>query len=367
MKSYGQLFEKVCQWENLLLAARRARLRKRCREDVLQFQYDLEYELISLQQSIMEGTYTPGEYRSFEISDPKRRLISAAPYRDRVVHHAICNIIEPIFERSFIADSYACRKGKGQVAALRRARYYVGKYPYCLKTDIRKYFPSIDHQLLISMIGRKVRDPRLISLLSRIIAHPYPGQLASTFFPGDDLISVAERTCGLPIGNQTSQLFGNLYLDGLDHLIKERMRVVGYVRYMDDLVLFGETKRQLWQWLDVLRDFAQSIRLRLHPKKTQIAPSSAGFRFLGFRVRQDGLTPFPENVVRFRRRLKALQELRDAHEIDLASIKQSVFSYWGFFQIAGSRSRFRNIVADFPFFEELVNWELQDVNTSPTR
>lgn len=357
MKRHSNLFNKVANWTNLLDAARKARLRKRLRQDVLEFQYELEANLVSLQHEIETASYIPGRYRSFEVRDPKGRLISAAPYRDRVLHHAICNVVGPIFEKRFIADSYACRLSKGQAAAIQRARGYAGKYRFVLKTDTRLFFPSIDHAILIEKIKNKIKDKRLLSLIGKIIDQPFPGQMKPTYFPGDDLFAISERRVGLPIGNQTSQLFGNLYLDSLDHLAKDRMRIPGYVRYMDDIVLFGESNQQLWQWLEVLRQHCFELRLRLHPRKTNLTTTADGFRFLGFHIKRDAIKPFPEAVVRFRRRLRQLQKRFEEDPENLESIRQSICSYWGHFMIAGQHNRFRRILNDFPFLRRCSSWK----------
>lgn len=320
-----------------------------------------------MQQQLIKGTYRPGAYRSFEVHDPKRRLVSAAPYGDRVLHHAICLVIEPLFEKRFVSDSFACRQGKGQVAALLRCRQHARQLPYVLKVDFQRYFPSIDHEILLTRIERTIRDQALMDLLRKIIQHPFPGQQGSTFFPRDDLFSVAHRTCGLPIGNQTSQLFGNVYLDPLDHYIKEVMRVAGYVRYMDDLLLFAESKRQAWQWLEILEQRADRMRLRLHPRKRHVIPTGREFPFLGFHVSPAGFRPFAGTVVRFRRRLKQLQSQLDQGVIDLHAVQQTVASYAGHFKIARQTNRWRNILQDFPFFESLVREHQQRKKFSRAR
>lgn len=159
---------------------------------------------------------------------------------------------------------------------------------------------------------------------------------------------------GLPIGNQTSQLFGNLYLDELDHFIKEQLRVPGYLRYMDDLICFADTKKQIWEFTEAIGQFTNGLRLRLHERKTNLIPTRCGIPFLGFRVFPNKIVPFRKTVLRFRARLRQLQRRYDNGDVDLLSIRQSVFSYWGYFQIAGTPNRFRRIVRDFPFFEDLI-------------
>jgi len=219
---------------NLLKAADKAQRGKRFRADVARFHYNLERELWQLHGELVAKTYTPGTYHSFVIHEPKPRLISAAPYRDRVVHHALTGTLEPIFERTFVFDSYACRKFKGTHAAVARAQHYARRFPYVLKADIRKFFPSIDHQILKTLVARKIKDPDVLWLVGTIIDGSNPQEPVTMWFPGDDLLTPSERRRGLPIGNQTSQFFANAYLDPLDHFLKDESGVKGYVRYVDD-------------------------------------------------------------------------------------------------------------------------------------
>src|SRR5262249_13122098 len=173
------------------------------------------------------------------------RLISAAPYRDRVVHPALCNVLEPIFERSFVFDSYACRAGKGTHAAVRRCQEYARRFRYVLKGDIRKYFPSIDHQILKERIARKIKDRDVHWLVDLLIGASNAQEPSAAWFPADDLLTPLERRGALPIGNQTSQFFANAYLDPLDHYLKDRLGVGGYVRYCDDFLVFSDDKGEL--------------------------------------------------------------------------------------------------------------------------
>jgi retron-type reverse transcriptase len=234
MKRYGNLYPAIIGFENLFAAAYRARRGKRYRPDVAAFHFHLETGILTLRDELVTQTYQPGAYRAFYIHDPKRRLISAAPYRDRVVHHALCRVIEPIFERGFIFDSYANRLGKGTHAALDRATQLARRYPYALKCDIEKYFPSIDHAILLERIERKIKCRRTLWLIERIVANSNPQEDVVRYFPGDDLFTPAERRRGIPIGNLTSQFFANIYLDGFDHFVQERLGQPAYVRFADD-------------------------------------------------------------------------------------------------------------------------------------
>ena len=198
-------------FDNLLLAYRKARLGKRGKTAVAAFGLGLERELIDLQQELMNGEYRPGRYRLFQIYERKARQIAAAPFRDRVVHHALMNVIEPPLDRRFIYDCYACRRGKGTHVAVARYQHWSRRYAYALKLDISRYFPSVDHDLLKAKLRRCIGDRRVLDLMDGIIdSSPlFEGERIS-YFPGDDLLTPLARRRGIPIGNLTSQFFANL-------------------------------------------------------------------------------------------------------------------------------------------------------------
>ena len=240
MKRHGNLWEQVISFEALLRAADTARRGKRFRPTVAAFHFDQERELWRLHEELSTKTYRPGAYRTFVICEPKPRQISAAPYRDRVVHHALVKVLEPLYERSFIADSYACRKGKGTHAGVDRCQQFARRFRYVLKADVQKFFPSLDHEILKGLVVRKIKDKDVLWLVGQIIDHSNPQEEVVNYFPGDDLFTPSERRRGIPIGNQTSQFFANVYLDPLDHFVKDRLRIKGYVRYVDDFLLFAD-------------------------------------------------------------------------------------------------------------------------------
>ncbi len=240
MKRYGNLWDQIVDWSNLFLAARYAQKGKRFRDNVLAFNYNLEPELFKLQFELKAKTYCPGAYRSFRIYDPKPRLISAAPYRDRVVHHALCNIIVPLLDRSFIHDTYANREGYGTHRALKRFIEFARSSQYVLQCDIRKYFPSIDHEIFKQIIRRKIKCKDTLWLIDSIIDGSNLQEPVVEYFPGDDSLTPMISRKGLPIGNLTSQFFANLYLNNFDHFIKEKLRVKKYLRYVDDFSLFSD-------------------------------------------------------------------------------------------------------------------------------
>lgn len=222
MKRHGNLWDTLISFPNLLRAAKNSARGKRFLPPVLKFHSELEHELFKLGHELREKTYRPGGYRTFQIHTPKKRLISAAPYRDRVVHHALVNVLEPIYEHCFIHDSYACRKGKGTHAAMRRVQHFAQRHTWAWKADIAKFFPSIDHAILKTLLARKIKDPDVLWLAHLLIDHSNPQEEVYNLFPGDDLFTLVERRHGLPLGNQTSQFFANVYLDPLDHFLKDQ-------------------------------------------------------------------------------------------------------------------------------------------------
>ncbi len=327
VKSRTDLYSRLCSWENLILAARKAMRRKRSKPYVDTFWLNLEPELAGIRRELLDKSYLPGRYRHHWVHEPKRRFISAAPFRDRVVHHALCNLIEPVFERGFIADSYSCRVGKGTHEALRRCSDFLGRFRYFMKVDVREYFDSIDHGILMGMIARRIRCRPTLRLVRKIMDSHETVRDHSGFFPGDTLFTPYERRRGLPIGNLTSQLFANLYLDGFDHFVKERLRVKGYIRYTDDMVLFSNSKKELWRWRDRMAEYLESLRLRFNSRKTQVAPVKEGVEFLGFRLYPGRSKILPESIGRFRRRMKRLWRMEFVGAVDAERVSRSVLGW----------------------------------------
>ena len=329
MKRHGNLWEQVIRFEALLRAADTARKGKRFRPTVAAFHFDQERALWKLHEELSTKTYRPGAYRSFFIYEPKKRQISAAPYRDRVVHHALVNVLEPIYERSFIADSYACRKGKGTHAGVDRCQQFARRFLYVLKADIQKFFPSLDHEILKALVARKIKDTDVLWLVGQIIDHSNLQEEIVNYFPGDQLFTPGERRRGIPIGNQTSQFFANVYLDPLDHFVKERLGIKGYVRYVDDFLVFADAKSHLADLREQIREFLVRLRLRLHPKKSVVFPVKDGIRFLGYRVFPTHRLLPKENVRRFRRRVRGMQEDYAAGRVSFAEVYQRLMSWSG--------------------------------------
>jgi RNA-directed DNA polymerase len=325
-RSHRDLWSRVVSWENLVAAYRRCRRRKRHRFAAVAFDFDWESQLLALARELRDGSYRPGPYRHFRITDPKPRTISAAPFRDRVVHHALVQVLEPIFDRGFIYDSHACRRGKGTHRAIARARGYLCRHTHLLKTDIVKFFPNVDHAVLRAVIARRIADPSVLALIDVILASGagvLVKEATASFFPGDDLFALS-RPRGLPIGNLTSQFFANVLLDRIDHFVKETLRAPGYVRYSDDLLLFADDKAILGDWRAALAEALAGLRLRLHPHKTQILPVTAGMTFLGWRLTPGSMRLSQRSIRRFSRRLKELGWRRRRGDIDTARVGASV-------------------------------------------
>lgn len=321
----GALYNQICRWDNLYLAYRLARLGKRGRAPAAAFEFHLEENLVTLQHELLTQSYRPGPYHSFFIHEPKRRLISAAPFRDRVVHHALCNVIEPLFERSFCEDSYANRVGKGTHRALDRCQHYARRFRYVLQADVRQFFPSIDHAILRRLLQRKIDDPDTLDLIDHILASGrdvLSEQYTMRWFPGDDLLAV-QRPRGLPIGNLTSQFWANCYLNSFDHCVKRELRCPGYVRYVDDFLLFADDKDKLWAWRAALEERLAALRLTIHPG-AQPRPVTEGIPFLGFVVYPTHRLVKRRKVVQTKRRLRRLTLAYRAGEVDQARVQASV-------------------------------------------
>lgn len=329
VKRIGYLWDRMISFGNLLAAAHESARRKRFEPAVASFHFGLERELWKLHRELTDGTWEPGPYQAFYVYEPRKRMISAAPYRDRVVHHALVRILTPIFDPSFITDSFACRVGKGTHAAVRRAQYYSRQFRYVLKADIRKFFPSMDHQILNEWVSRRIKDPNVLNLVSKLVAHSNPQEATFANFPGDDLFTSTERRHGIPIGNQTSQFFANVYLDPLDHFIKDRLRIKGYVRYVDDFLVFSNDKRQLHQIRCSICEFLEKLRLKLHPQKSVILPVDQGIRFLGYRVFPTHRLLVKDNVRRFRRRVRKMEEEYACGTMTLEEVRQRLMSWSG--------------------------------------
>ncbi|HEY1052115.1 MAG TPA: RNA-directed DNA polymerase [Prosthecobacter sp.] len=261
--------EAIATPENLLRAAAKARRGKSRRPDVEAWWQRREGEVLRLSDEVAQGIWRPAGYRFFEIHEPKRRMIAAAPFGDRVVHHALCNLMAPHLERRFIARSFSCQVGKGTTPARECCRRLVNRHTHVLKCDVRKFFDSLDHAVLLEKLGSVIRCPGVLALCREIIfSHRTAG---------------AARPCGLPIGNLTSQLWGNFYLDALDRAITGQERHGAYLRYTDDFLLFGNDKVRLRELHGRIVDLLRNMRLHLAEPKSRLMACREGVPFCGFR------------------------------------------------------------------------------------
>ncbi len=327
MKRFSNLYPQITDFSNLLFSARQAQRSKRFRPNVLEFNYHLETELIQLQRELLDKTYQPGNYRTFHLIGLKSRLISAAPYRDRVVHHALCNIIAPILERTFIHNSYANRQGFGTHRALRQFTQFARTHQYVLQCDIRKYFPSIDREILKTLIRRKIKCPDALWLIDTIIDNGNDQEPVIEYFPGDELLTPLQRPKGLPIGNLTSQFLANVMLNPFDHFVQEQLKASPYLRYVDDFALFSDDHGFLAAARLEIEDFLAQLRLKIHPIKSQLFATKVGATFLGFRVLPNNIRIRNSNLHQARRRIKRLQLDYAQGKIELPQIEQSLNSW----------------------------------------
>lgn len=299
------LQEKLCNWLNIELAYQTASRGKRGRGATAAFEILLADNLLELQNELTEQTYKPGMYTSFYVHEPKKRLISAAPFRDRVAHHALCNITVPYFEMLFIQDSYANRRWKGTHRALDRCTQFARRFKYVLQCDVKQFFPSIDHVLLRETLKKMIPEPSVMWLIDRILDSGR-GVLSEeydmVYFPGDDLFA-SQRPRGLPIGNLTSQWWANCYLNSFDQFVKRELGCRAYLRYVDDFLLFGDSKRELLDWSGKIVNRMKRFRLTLHEAGLYPRPVTEGIPFLGFVIFTDHRRLKARKGYAFRRKL----------------------------------------------------------------
>jgi len=323
---HDNLFADIANFSALRDAWRKAVAGKRRKPGAAAFTAGLETNLLRLERELRDGTWQPGRYVEIAVRDPKPRLVSAAPFRDRVVHHALCAVVMPLFERGFIDDSYANREGKGTHRAVARYEHWRDRHRHVLRCDIYRYFPAIDHALLKDLFRRRIACPQTLWLLDAIVDGSNPQEPVDLYFPNDDLFAPFRRRRGLPIGNLTSQFFANLYLDGLYHFDTEVMRAP-YLRYVDDFALFHDDPAVLADWRRRIETWLAGKRLALHPRKTVILPTAEPAPFLGY-VLLPGLRRLPEeNVRRFRNRLRGMRDQWRAGTIGRDIIEARVRSW----------------------------------------
>jgi retron-type reverse transcriptase len=285
MKTYKNLYIKLYSFENLLSAFNKAKKGKSKKDYVIKFEFDLLNNIKTLQSELINKTYSPYPLKKFIIRDPKTRTIHSSIFRDRIVHHAIVNILQPIYEKIFIYDSFASRKNKGTHNAVKRFESFVKKVSsngrliknsynnnsikgYVLKADFRHYFDTVNQEVLINILRKKFNDEDLIDLIKIILEN----------------FESSVKGVGMPLGNYTSQFFANIYLNELDYYVKHILRAEYYIRYVDDFVILHKDKRVLEYYLKHINNFLPCLKIKLHPDKTEIHALRNGIGFLGYRV-----------------------------------------------------------------------------------
>lgn len=320
MRRINHLFEEASSFERLRYSALKARRGNLHSAGAQAFFFHLENEILRLRDELLAGDYRPGPYRYFEIKDPKPRTIAVAPFRDRVVHHAVVAVLEPVFEKVFIRDSYACRPDKGTHRAVFRAQQFLKDNNWYLKADIEQFFASVNHDRLMAIIERKIKDSRLLDLVGKIIRNGSPG---------------------LPIGNLTSQFFANVYLDRLDHFVKDRLGIRYYLRYMDDFVVLGPDKDVLLRLRNQVAHFlAAELSLELKTTSTFVNQRINGLPFLGVRIFPSLIRLKRPAFVRGRRRLRLREHAWASGEIDdkeMLSVGNSYQGHWAQYDTLGLR------------------------------
>ncbi len=336
MKTYNNLYSKLCSIENLQLAYQKASKGKSQRPSIKNFEEHLEENLQQLQHELQTFTYTPRAYKRFIVRDPKTRIINAADVRDRVVHHGLINIIGPIFENRFIYDSFANQIGKGTHAAVQRFKEFQRKVSnngkllhkafddnhvqgYVLKADVKHYFDTVDHALLLDILNEKIADQNVLWLIQQILQNfeTSPGK-------------------GMPLGNLTSQFFANVYLTKLDYFVKHKLKAKYYIRYVDDFVVLHHDPKILDQYKRKIELYLKNLHLELHPTKTKITSLRSPTTFLGYRIFYHYKLLRKRNLKKFEQKLTNVLESFNCSEMSEAVIKNKITGWFGYAEFANT-------------------------------
>jgi len=352
LKKFSEIkFEEIINIENLLAAWKEFERGKKSRKDVQEFSLNLMDNIFSLHRDLLYHTYRHGSYQAFKINDPKPRDIHKASVRDRLLHHAIYRIMYPFFEKTFIADSYSCQIGKGTHRAINRFRMFSYKVSknntrtcWILKCDIRKFFANINHGILLGVLGKYIPDKNIIRLLENVVESFENTYGAALFL---DPRESGDDKKGLPLGNLTSQLFVNIYMNELDRFVKHKLEVKYYIRYSDDFVVFSENKEWLEDLISPIRIFLkEKLKLELHPGKIYLKTLTSGMDFLGM------INFFDHRILRTKTKKRILRNIKQKKFLlreDLITEKkfnQTLQSYLGILTHCRGRKIVRKILLD---------------------
>jgi len=342
-------FDILCSYENLELAFIKARRGKTLKPYVVEFEHHLKLNLVRLRKELLLQTYKPRPLETFIIRDPKTRKISKSDFRDRVVHHALCNVIEPLFDKKFIFDNYANRIGKGAFKAIERFDYFKRKVSknkkritYVLKADIKHYFDTVDHIILMSIIKRSIKDEKILQLIEIILSNH----------------NTSEKGKGMPLGNLTSQFLANVYLNELDQFIKHTLRAKYYIRYVDDFVILDSSKEVLEKYRQKIDCFLnKKLLLELHPDKSKIIKLHSGILFLGFRIFYYHKLIRKKNIRKFHGKLKEMKRLYEKNLIEREKVIER-FEGWLAYISHANTYKYKHIITkilnhDFPIDKQV--------------
>ena len=350
MKTYKHLYEKLCSFENVEDAYWKARKHKTNNPRVKEFDKHSRLHLCILMRELRTQTYQPQPLRKFVLRDPKTRIICVSEFKDRVVHHVLVNVLQPLFQPRFIHDSYASQKGKGTISAINRFHTFSRKVTrngakvlgtknanlvegFALKADIRHYFETIDHDALMNIIGKRIKDKQVLWLCKTILNNYNCGT------PGR----------GMPLGNWTSQFFANVYLNELDQFVKHQLKVKYYIRYVDDFIILHKIKHQLITYKQQIADFLKRLKLELHPNKCKIVTLEMAVSFLGFRIFYYYKLVRAKNLKKIKSRLT---ELIRRYHVSRSDAQQviDVFRGWNAYAMQGNtyhlRQRLKKSIED---------------------
>lgn len=334
-KTTNDLWPRIISFDNLYQAFLEAKRGKRYRRDVMRYAINVEENLVNLQNHLIWKTWQPGKQREFVVKEPKLRLIQAPPFADRVVHHAMVRVVNPIFERKFITDSFACRVDKGTQRAVFRVQHFIqvakrnwGDGIYVLKADISKYFASIRHDILLNEIEHTISDPDVLWLWRQ----------ATNAYGHDDGV-------GVPVGALTSQLDANILLNRLDHIAKDDMGLKYYARYMDDFIVVLPNKAEAVRVMRALEDVVNSLGLSLNPK-TAIHPWQRGLDFCGYRIWPTHILPRKRNVKRARATFRQLTTQYRYGKVDQKQVRQRVMSFLAYTKHCNAHRTVKGVLGD---------------------
>jgi len=338
MKTYRNLYKKLYSFQNLHEAYQNAVKRKTSSKEVQEFQKHWRFHLCNLLRELKTKTYFPKPLQKFVLRDPKTRVICVSAFRDRVVHHALVNILQPIFEPRFIYDSYASRRGKGMLKALQRFDEFKKKVSkngklipnarntnevcgFVLKADIKHYFETVDKELLVQILKRYVKDETVL-WLTRIILDNYSSEVHGK---------------GMPLGNWTSQFFANVYLNELDQFVKHELKIKYYIRYVDDFVIFSDSKEELSVCKEKINLFLKkNLELELHPDKCSIIPLRRGVTFLGFRIFYQYKIVRQRNIKKIKKKLAGLLQEYEHSLLNVQDILNVLHGWNGYAKIGNT-------------------------------